>query len=79
MFSEAVEEAEEKRAALEREREEVAMSLDGARERVAKYKRTKRRSRLKVGGARVQIWARWIPLHVVGTQRQEDAKPAAEK
>ena len=54
MFSEAVEEAEEKRAALEREREEVAMSLDGARERVAKYERAKQRSGLKVGGAREQ-------------------------
>ena len=58
MFSEAAEEREERRAALEREREDVAMSLEGAKERVAKYARVQARSGtkvMKVGGVRTKV------------------------
>ncbi len=48
MFSEEAEAREERRAALEKEREELALKNEETRKRVTKYDRLKKRTQKKV-------------------------------
>ena len=63
MYSEEAEAREEQRAALELEREDLAMKDEDTRKRVKKYDRLKKKTKIKVGSLTLELIKDkgWLP------------------